>query len=139
VGILQSLKYEYANDYLETVTQLIHANLFSDYLQMAEHLLEEGYKDPSAVIIGSTLEGHLRKLCVRLGIAIDTAGRPVKADKLNADLFSSNAYNSLCQKSISSWLDLRNKAAHGKYAEYTKEQVANMLSGIREFLRTNPA
>lgn len=35
---------------------------------------------------------------------------------------------------LTMWLDLRNKAAHGKYDEYKSEQVANMYSGITEFM-----
>ncbi len=38
---------------------------------MAEYLLKEGYKDPAAVITGSTLEEHLRKLCIKNGIDIE--------------------------------------------------------------------
>jgi hypothetical protein len=36
---------------------------------MAEHLLDEHYKDVAEVIIGSVLEEHLRQLAVTKGIA----------------------------------------------------------------------
>jgi len=54
---------------------------------------------------------------------------------MNAELASVGAYNKLDQKGVTAWLDLRNKAAHGHYAEYTGEQVGNMLLGVQEFMR----
>jgi hypothetical protein len=105
---------------------------------MAEHLLQEGYKDPAAVMIGSVLEEHLRQLCGRNNILVevDKGGRvsAKKADLLNADLANATVYNKLDQKSVTSWLDLRNKAAHGKYSEYTKEQVDIMYKSVLDFI-----
>jgi hypothetical protein len=44
--------------------------LFSDFLELASYLNSEGYKDAAAVICGGVLEGHLRKLSEKLGIAV---------------------------------------------------------------------
>ena len=40
---------------------------------------------------------------------------------------------------VTAWLDLRNKAAHGHYLEYTKEQVELMLQSVRDFTARCPA
>jgi hypothetical protein len=53
---------------------------------------------------------------------------------MNADLTAVGAYTKLDQKNVTAWLDLRNKAAHGKYAEYQAAQVALMIAGIRDFI-----
>lgn len=125
--------------YVRTVAELVHAEVFSDFVEMAEHLLSEGYKDAAAVIVGSTLEGHLRQLCAKNSIASDVGGKAKKADQLNADLVGNSVYSKLDQKSITAWLDLRNKAAHGKYAEYSKEQVGLLVQGVRDFMARIPA
>jgi hypothetical protein len=138
-GILQALRADYEAGYLQSVEELIHADLFSDFLEMAEYLLSEGYKDPAAVIAGGVLEEHLRKLCVRNGVAIETNGRPRKADALNADLANAGVLTKLDHKSVTAWLDLRNKAAHGKYTEYSSDQVALLLQSIRDFITRLPA
>lgn len=138
-GILRALRAAHENGYLNDVTQLIHADLFSDFIEMAEYLLGEGYKDPAAVIVGSVLEEHLRQLCAKNGIPTENAGKPKKADQLNADLATAAVYTKLDQKSITSWLDLRNKAAHGKYGEYTKDQVALLVQSLRDFMVRVPA
>jgi hypothetical protein len=107
---------------------------------MAEHLLEEKYKDPAAVVGGSVLEEHLRQLCTAVSLPVEDipVGRNVpiakKADTLNSDLARIGKYTKLDQKSVTAWLDLRNKAAHGKYDEYTWDQVQLMLAGVRDFV-----
>ena len=138
-GVLGALRIAYEEDYLGTVSELIHADIFTDFVEMADHLLAEGYKDPSAVIIGSVLEEHLRQLCTKNGLTIDVAGKPKKADQLNSELAGSSIYSKLDQKSITGWLDLRNKAAHGKYGEYSKEQVELLVRSVQNFMARNPA
>ena len=137
-GILSAAREELAGGWLTTTKGLISAEIFSDFLEMAQHLLGEGYKDPAAVMAGSVLEEHLRQLCQKHGISteITKQGRPQpkKADALNADLTKKQVYNRLDQKNVTAWLDLRNKAAHGKYEDYTKEQVSLMLQSLSDFM-----
>ena len=130
-----------AGGWLNTAKGLVSAEIFADLLEMAEHLLEEGYKDPAAVVAGSVLEEHLRQLCQRSDIEMTQpgGGKPKKADLLNADLVRAGVYNQLDQKQITAWLDLRNKAAHGRYGEYSKEQVALMLQSVSDFMVRVPA
>jgi hypothetical protein len=138
LGILEGAREEIAGGWLFSTRGLVSAEIFSDFLEMASYLLSEDYKDPAAVIIGSVLEEHLRQLCQKNNIPIETSKQgksiPRKTDQLNADLAGANVYNKLDQKSVTVWLDLRNKAAHGKYEEYTKEQVDLMLRGVRDFI-----
>lgn len=133
VGSLRALRRDYDEGYLSTVQGLIRAELFADFLEMAGHLLEQGYKDPAAVLVGGVLEEHLRALCSARSIPVEVSGRPKKTDTMNSDLSRAGVYNKLDQKNVTAWLDLRNKAAHGQYDEYTREQVGTMLSGVSEF------
>lgn len=137
VAILNAIKSEIEGGWLNTIKGLISAEIFADFLEMAEHLLENNYKDPAAVMIGSVLEEHLRQLCLKHEIETEAGGKmkPKKADRMNADLAKLELYNRLDQKAITSWLDLRNKAAHGEYDEYTKDQVSLMLQGVSDFMR----
>ncbi|SFJ15191.1 hypothetical protein SAMN05216206_3546 [Pseudomonas guineae] len=137
-AILQSIQTEIEGGWIFTVKRLVAAEIFSDFLEMAEHLLEQSYKDPAAVMIGSVLEENLRYLCtindIDVEIEKDEKLIPKKADRLNSDLAKAEIYTKLDQKSVTAWLDLRNNAAHGKYDEYSKEQVGLMLQGVTEFL-----
>ena len=137
-GILSVAREELAGGWLTTTKGLISAEIFSDFLEMAQHLLDEGYKDPAAVMAGSVLEEHLRQLCQKHSIPTETTKQnrsyPKKADALNADLAKKKVYNQLDQKNVTAWLDLRNKAAHGKYQQYTEEQVSLMLQSLSNFM-----
>jgi hypothetical protein len=140
VGVLSALREAYSSGYSRRFAELVRAELFSDFLEMSEYLLTEGFKDPAAVIIGSVLEEHLRQLCAKHSIDINAlGGRPKKADQLNADLASQGVYSKLDQKSVTGWLDLRNRAAHGKYNEYTREQVSILLASVQNFMTRVPA
>ena len=138
--ILSSIRKEIESGFLFLdLKELVRAELFSDYLGMAEHLLDNGYKDAAAVIIGSTLENHLRQLCISNSIDIEEKkddGRevPLNSGRLNTELLKNKVYNKLQFKNITAWLDIRNNSAHGNYDEYSKEQVSLMLSGVMNFL-----
>ena len=136
--ILKSLKSEIDGGWLSTLKGLVSAEIFSDFIEMADHLLKENYKDPAAVVIGSVLEEQLRLLCTSNGILVRDlkSGKPVakKVDLLNSELAGAGVYNKLDQKNVTAWLDLRNKAAHGKYTEYNQLQVEHMLQAVTEFV-----
>lgn len=139
VGILRALRGDVAAGYVVEIEETIHADIFSDFLEMAEHLLDTNFKDPAAVMIGGVLEEHLRKLAIKNGITVTNDNGYKKADTINGELGGIPVYNKLDQKTITAWLDLRNKAAHGQYSEYVREQVSAMLLGVRNFLSRFPA
>lgn len=142
-GVLSALRDDVTSNYLITAKELIHAEIFSDFLEMADYFLSEGYKDAAAVIGGGVLETHLRQLCIKTGIDLETLNgtkMQVKTtDRINNNLASQNIYNKLLQKSITAWLDLRNKAAHAHYSEYTNHDVILFLQGIHDFISRYPA
>ena len=84
VGVVRALRKDYVGGYMRTVEDLIHAGVFDDFLDMANELLAKGYKDPAAVLGGSVLEEHLRKLASRAGVAIASGDKPKRTDLLNA-------------------------------------------------------
>ncbi|TXI30921.1 MAG: hypothetical protein E6Q60_00190 [Nitrosomonas oligotropha] len=138
-GILLAIQDEIDGGWIFSVKKLVSAEIFSDFLEMAEHLLEQDYKDPAAVMIGSVLEENLRQLCHSIGVETEIEKEdgifiPKSADRINSDLAKAGIYTKLDQKSVTAWLDLRNKAAHGKYREYEKEQVVLMMQGVTDFL-----
>lgn len=137
IAVLRAMRSEIEGGWLFSIKGLITAEVFADFIEMAEHLLDAGYKDPAAVMCGGVLEEHLRQLCLKHKIETvilrDGKEVPKKADTLNADLARAEIYTKLDQKMIIGWLDLRNKAAHGQYDEYTADQVKNLLSSVVEF------
>jgi hypothetical protein len=139
-GVLRALRSDYSAGRLQTVRELIHGDLFADFLEMAEHLLSEAYKDAAAVIGGSALEAHLQQLAGKHGIPTERdGGKRKKASRLNDELKAVAAYGAADHKSVTAWLDVRNDAAHGEYDEYGAEQVKLLIAGVRDFMVRKPA
>jgi hypothetical protein len=138
-GILKAIQSDIEDGWLFSIKSLLAAEIFTDFLDMAKHLLEQGYKDPAAVMIGGVLEEHLRQLCDKNDIENTVTTRdgkdmPKSSDRRNNDLAGAGVYSKLYQKNIAGWLDLRNKAAHGNYTEYDVRQVEIMEAGVSDFV-----
>lgn len=138
VEILKAIRGEIEGGWLVGVKALIAAELFADFIEMAEDLLETECKDAAAVMLGCVLEGHLRQLSITNGLPMEDErdGRivPRKADQLNAELARAQIYTKLDQKQVTAWLALRNHAAYGKYDQFTCEQVRQLRMGLVDFM-----
>ena len=51
IAIINNIKTEIENGWLTSIKGIVSAEIFTDFLEMAEHLLETDYKDPAAVMI----------------------------------------------------------------------------------------
>ncbi len=131
LAILRAAKEDIEGGYLQKVEALVFASVFSDFLEMAEYLLDNGYKDPAASLIGAVLEGGLRSICVNNGITLKA-----KEDmsSLNQKLAQKQVYNPLQQRQIQVWNEIRNNADHGNFDQYQAGHVKDMLTGVRNFL-----
>ena len=133
-GILKGVQHDLAAGMLFDLRLHLQAEVFADFLEMAEHLLEKDYKDAAAVLLGAVLEDSLRKLSDSNGISTTKGdGKPLTIDPLNVALAKAGIYGPLVQKQITTWANLRNDAAHGKFKEYDKEQVGQMLLFVQKF------
>jgi len=144
IGTIFALKDDLESDFLKNIGEIIHSEIFTDFMDMAEYLLSEGYKDAAAVIAGTVLETHLRKLCTKNEIStkIQTTNDkvvPKKADTMNSELAAGSLYNTGVQKQVTAWLDIRNNAAHGNYSEYNESDVDLMIKGINHMVVVLPA
>ena len=140
LGTLKSLREDYANDFLGGFNEMVDAELFSNILEQAESLLSQGYFRASAVVAGVALESHLRKLAEKNSILITTdVGKYIKADSLNGALLKNNIFDKTMHKSVTSWLGLRNDAAHPDSKEINDGLIEPMIAGIRVFIQKYPA
>jgi hypothetical protein len=131
IAILTAARQDITNGYLTKTANLISAEVFSDFLQMAEHLLERDYKDPAASLCGAVLENGLRR------IAGDHDVKVTDSDDLNSlrdKCAQKEVFNKMVRQQITSWTTLRNYADHGQFEQYTPQHVASMISDVRSFL-----
>ena len=73
VGILKGVQHDMKSGLLSDLRRLLQAEVFADFLEMAEHLLNERYKDAAAVILSTILEDSLRKLSDSQGLSTTSA------------------------------------------------------------------
>ena len=82
IGVAKALLFDIQNGYMTSFEELVHGNIFSDFLEMANYLSKKKYKDAAAVLAGSTLEVHLKNLCKKHGVDTISNGKPKKAESL---------------------------------------------------------
>ena len=134
IGIFKAVEHDIKSGLLANFRSLIQAEIFADFLDMAEHLHRENYKDAAAVLLGAVLEDSLRKIADANGVDIlNSKGKPLTLDPLNISLAKKGVYNALVQKQITSWANLRNDAAHGHFDKYNSAQVQQMLLFVQKF------
>lgn len=134
IGILKAAQEDFEHGYIQDVKNLVAAEMFSDLLDQASELLDAGYIGPAAVVAGAVLEDNLRKLCI--GQSIELPDKP-KLDYMNSQLAKEKVYNKLTQKRLTAIADIRNSAAHGKWGDFTKKDVEDMISWIMSFAETH--
>jgi hypothetical protein len=129
--ILRRLYSDIENGYLQKTVNIISAEVFKDFLEMGDHLLVQGYKDPAASLTGAILEDGLRRIANNNGITV-TARDDLTS--LRDKCVGKKIFNNLVRQQITTWTTLRNSADHGKFGEYTEQQVDSMISDVRSFL-----
>ncbi len=133
-GILKGIQHDLKTGMLADFKRLLQGEIFADFLEMAEHLLEGGYKDAAAVLLGAVLEDSLRKVATVADVSVvGPNGKPLTIDPLNVAVAKAGSYGGLVQKQITTWANLRNDAAHGHFAKYDADQVRQMLLFVQKF------
>lgn len=138
IGVLCALQADYEAGYLDSIHELIHADTFSDLLEMAESAFDNpNIPNPAAAILASgVLEEHLRNLFQK---HIGLKEHPPKLPKINEELEAKGIYGRNQKMRISPWIKLRNDALHAKHDDYTDSDLKAMLTGMRDFIENYPA
>ncbi|MDX6288130.1 MAG: hypothetical protein QOG53_3615 [Frankiales bacterium] len=131
IGILRAASEDLSNGYLFEARSLIEAEVFDDFLQMAQHLNQQGYKDPAASLAGAVLEDGLRRIATGHEVPFSKSDG---LDALNKAIASHGIYNKLTQSKVDSWRVIRNAADHGNFGEYGTEDVTALIEGVVDLL-----
>jgi len=129
-GEFEAAYEDFQKDLLLETKTAIEADLFEDFLEQAEHLLEKGYLGPAGVIAGCVLEDALRKLCERNDIDIS---KPT-INPMNDELAKKDVYSRGQKKEITYLADVRNDAAHGHWDNLDQLKIQNMIRDVRIFM-----
>ena len=131
--ILESIRAR-LNSSLFDIEHVVQAELFDSELDAADELLKKGFLRASGVIVGVVLEKHLEHVCSSHKIAV-TKSYPGIGD-FNDCLKNAGTID------LPSWRfnqhlgDLRNLCAHNKDREPTKDDVVELIAGVRKVSKT---
>lgn len=142
-AVLLALKEDVSERHLRTTEEIIHSDILTDFLEMAQRLVNDGFKDPAATIAGAVLAEHLRRLCMKFDIPMTTGYKgeqiPKKVGEMSEELLTAGVLEKADYRNVSAWDDTRKKALLGESGEFTREQVLNLISGLRDFVTRFPA
>jgi hypothetical protein len=111
-------------------------DIVSDFLSMAQSLLENGQFHPAAaaVLIGATLEEFLRNWMEAENLSL--GNRKAGTEAYSQVLRDAGLLSKQDAKDITSWAGIRNHAAHGEWQEVQdRARVQLMLEGVNLFMR----
>lgn len=141
---LAAIREYFEEGFLGDLAIQIESAIAADYMGQAEQLLNEGSNGkynhvPAAVLSGAVLEKALRTLCSKQTPPIskvNAKGEPLTLNPLIDGLKKGGVFNEQTAKQLRAWADIRNKAAHGEFDQFTRSDVETMIKGIKNFLET---
>jgi hypothetical protein len=141
MDLLAALRADVEKGYVRRIETTVREAVYDDFLEMAEEIFEI-HPAPAAVVAGSVLEEHVRKLCAANDIDVLGAdGRPRKFEQLSHELVKAEevAIREPERKVLAGWYGQRTEGAHGRYENVIAEDVPRMIDGIRDFMVRHPA
>jgi hypothetical protein len=115
------------------IRALVQADLFDSELDAAEELNHKGFQRGAGAMAGVLLEGHLQTICEQHKI------KPPKNPSLSDlnDLLKKNEVLDVANwRFIQHLGDLRNLCDHKKSTDPTKEQIHELIEGVRKVIKT---
>jgi hypothetical protein len=142
LAFLIAIRNDFDADLLSDLGAQIEAEIASDYMGQANELLTEGQSGkndhvPAAVLAGAVLGKTLRTLCDKQSPPIQTSkpnGESLTLAPLIVALKKADVFKQTMAAQLETWAHIRNKAAHGEFDQFTRQEVQTMIAGIKNFL-----
>ena len=133
--VVRAFREDVDKGYVRSVEELIHGEVFEDFLEMAAELQSKNFHAAAAVIAGSVLEDHLRKLATKENVpVVGSSGRPRGVDALSQELVKAGVFTEPQRKILVGWYGQRTEGAHGRPENVIPEEVGRMIAGVRDFV-----
>jgi hypothetical protein len=128
-GIFEGALREYEAGFFASLSVTISGELFGDFVKLAKRCLDEGYKDPAAVMASAALEDVLKRCATLQGL--ESMQEVVNALK-------SKGLVKGAQKSVlESMPKIRDYAMHANWDKIGAEEVSSMIGFVERFLITH--
>jgi hypothetical protein len=131
--IVRSLRDRLDSSLFE-IKQLMEADLFDSEVATAEVLAKRGFLRGAGAICGVVLEKHLKTVATAHNLKISKKTPTI--NDLNELLKNNNVIDVAQWRHLQYLGDLRNLCDHDKTQEPTKENLDDLVSGVRKVLKT---
>lgn len=130
-AVLTSAKEQVESGLLYKIEDLVAADFFDSVIEQSKELLKKGFKDPAAILGRVVIERTFKSICKKNDIEFS---KDNTASILNDNLKKGGVFTQSQWRLIQSYIDIGNNAAHGKFDQYSKEDVNKMLEYIENHL-----
>jgi len=116
------------------IKSLTQANLFDNELDAASELNKKGFTRAAGALAGVVLESHLATVCEHHNLKI-AKKNPTIAD-FNSILKNSDVIEINVWRKIQFLGDIRNKCDHKQQIDPAQDEVAELIDGVRKYIKT---
>lgn len=132
LNIIRSIEGRFESS-LYDIRTLVQADLFSDELEAAADLNSKGFARGAGAMAGVVLEGHLRTVCEQHGAS---APKSATLGKLNDYARDKAIIDLPTWRFIQHLTDIRNICDHKLKSEPSRDQVSELIDGVRKITKT---
>jgi hypothetical protein len=123
-------KEDYEKGFATSLSKSISGELFGDFVKLAKQCLEEGQKDPAAILASAALEDALKRYAAMNEVEVYDKGMPEVVSALKAKGLIGGAQKSL----LDVMPKLRDYSMHANWDKIKPEGVASMIGFVEQFL-----
>jgi hypothetical protein len=116
------------------IVDIVSAELMSDFIERAKHLLEKGYTREAGNITGVLLEKHLKRMCDK-SIPVINYTEKDGLNNLATKLRQANRLSTQQLKEVQWMADIRNQCDHDKKKEPSKDDVLDFINHTSKFIK----
>ncbi|MBV6628296.1 MAG: DUF4145 domain-containing protein [Rivularia sp. (in: Bacteria)] len=130
LGKLEYLKTEIELGLLQSLEQEISGEIYGDLLLMARSAIDNDAKDTAAVLCSAALEEATKKLAFLNDINIENKSLTEVTNALK----TKGLIKGIQSKLFSTYISIRNKAAHADWNKIEQPDVKSMIAFTEEFI-----
>lgn len=114
--------------------EILQADLFDDELDAATELCKKGFLRGAGAVAGVVIEKHLGHVCIKHNIT--TRKKDPTINDLNQMLKDGGVIDTPVWRFIQHLGDIRNLCDHNKDRDPSKEEVEDLISGVKKVIKT---
>lgn len=125
LGILIELKKDYKHGLLSKIEYFYAAANFDAFLEHAKEYSQKGLKNEAGVLVSAVFEDVFKKITEKNNL--DT---PKNKEDIINELVKQGVFTQPFGRTVKAAVDLRNRALHAKWEEFSKEDVKNSIETV---------